>query len=142
MLIAFLIMGTASMTYGNGPSGDRKKSTKRIYEIVSLTDNRVKLITQIHLVPPGSRLLHENVEFKDIGTLPVKENLEKKARVDIDFFEKKLREEMGKDKDLKFETALFNIYLDFMGKYTTDLIYMIYKIQGTTQVDRLKVEGF
>ncbi len=124
-LIIILLLGAVSI--GHGKESSAKKSNG-LYEIESLPDNRIKLIPHIHLVPPGSQLLHANVEFKDIGTLPVKEDLEKKAKVDIDFFEKKLKEEIGMDKKLEFQTALFNIYKDFIGKYTTDLIYMIYRI--------------
>ena len=139
LFILLVIMGTASSIYGNRSSGksptasgksptSSEKSPKKLYELVNLTDTSVKLIPNIHLVPPGSQLVNENVTFKDIGALPDKEDLEKKARVDINFFEKKLKEDIGKDKGIEFEKAIFNIYKDFVGNYTTDLIFMIYKI--------------
>jgi hypothetical protein len=110
------------------------ESKKKFYEIEFLDKNNIKLTSHIHLIPPGSQLLHENVRLKDIGDLPIKADLKadlkKDAMLSIVFFEKKLKEEVGKNSHLKFEKALFNVYMDFMGKHTTDMIYMIYKIRG------------
>ena len=124
-----MVVGTISGAHGNGSKGKgpQDKSKKKLYRIVLLSSDSVKLISDIHLIPPGSKLLHKKITFKDIGALPDKDILIKKARVDIDFFEKKLRGEVGKEKQIEFDMALFNIYKDFMGNYTTDLVHMVYK---------------
>jgi hypothetical protein len=110
------------------------ESKKKFYEIEFLDKNSIKLTSHIHLIPPGSQLLHENVRLKDIGDLPIKADinadLKKDAMLSIVFFEKKLKEEVGKNSQLEFEKALFNVYMDFMGNHTTDMIYMTYKIKG------------
>ena len=126
-LMMFFVIYVVSAAYGDKPPPENKK---KFYEIEFLNQNTVKLTSHIHLIPPGSQLLHENVRLKDIGALPIKADLKKDAMTSIIFFEKKLKEEIQKNKRLEFEKALFNVYIDFMGKYTTDMIYMIYKIRG------------
>jgi len=123
----FFVLCGISTAYGDKSPTESKK---KFYEIEFLNKNIVKLTSHIHLIPPGSQLLHENVSFKDIGALPIKADLKKDAMTSIIFFEKKLKEEIEKNRHLEFEKALFNVYMDFMGKHTTDMIYMIYKIRG------------
>lgn len=126
-LLMFFVLCSVSTAYGEE---SRTENKKKFYGIEFLDKNNVKLTSHIHLIPPGSKLLHENVRLKDIGDLPIKADLKKDAMLSIVFFEKKLKEEVGKNKSLEFEEALFNVYMDFMGKRTTDMIYMIYKIRG------------
>ena len=126
VFVVSLILGNFSTLYGNEPTA---KARKKLYEIVFLDKDTVKLTSHIHLIPPGSQLAHENVKFKDIGALPIKADLNKDAMASITFFEKKLKEEIGKNKSLEFNKALFNIYRDFMGNYTTDMIHMTYNVQ-------------
>jgi len=126
LLVILLICGNWTGLYADGPPEKSKKTNKKYYEIVYLDKNTVQLISHIHLIPPGSQLRHENVKFKDIGTLPIKADLKKDALASITFFEKKLKEELGNHKPLKLNEALFNVYQDFMGNYTTDMIYMTY----------------
>lgn len=126
-LLIFFVLCSVSAAYGGKSPAE---SERKFYEIEFLNKDSVKLTSHIHLIPPGSQLLHENVRFKDIGSLPIKDDLEKDAMASVTFFEKKLKEEIGKNRRLEFEKALFNVYRDFMGKHTTDMIYMIYKIRG------------
>jgi hypothetical protein len=129
LLMLFVLLGVLP-SYCDQLMAENKK---KFYEIEFLDKNYIKLTSHIHLIPPGSQLLHENVRLKDIGDLPIKADLKadlkKDAMLSIDFFEKKLKEEVGKSSHLKFEKALFNVYMDFMGNHTTDMIYMTYKIR-------------
>lgn len=126
LLMLFVLLGVLP-SYCDQLMAENKK---KFYEIEFLDNNDIKLTSHIHLIPPGSQLLHENVRLKDIGDLPNKADLKKDAMLSIVFFEKKLIEEVGKNSHLKFEKALFNVYMDFMGNHTTDMIYMIYKNRG------------
>ena len=126
-VLMFFVLCGVSTAYGDKLPAESKK---KFYEIEYLNKNGVKLTSHIHLIPPGSQLLHENVRFKDIGALPIKADLKKDALTSIIFFEKKLKQEIQKNRRLEFEQALFNVYMDFMGNHTTDMIYMTYKIMG------------
>ncbi|MDP2644885.1 MAG: hypothetical protein Q8P24_08085 [Desulfobacterales bacterium] len=136
LMLSFMLWGNYSLLDAEGPPEKSQKNRKKYYEVVYLDKKRVKLISHIHLIPPGSRLTHENIKFEDIGTLPVKADLKKDAWASIAFFEKKLKEEVGPRRQLSLQEALFNVYQDFMGNYTTDMIYMTYNFTEPLQTGK------
>ena len=97
-----------------------------LYKLEKISEDTLKVIVNIHLIPPASRLIHKEIKFKEIESLPSGKEIKEKALVDVKFFKSQIKKDMDIKREIKLEDALFNIYQDMHGIYT-DPIYIIYK---------------
>ena len=116
-------------------SADNKAKTNGEKGLIELKreNGNIILISRFHLIPPGSTKIREKVPYKKIGKLNIKadKDLVKDAKVSIDFFEKKLKEKLSEEErqQIELKEAYFDIYRDFVGKYTTDMVYAVYEVK-------------
>jgi hypothetical protein len=105
-----------------------KPAEQSLFTLKDVTDSHLLLIPSIHLVPPGSTLLHKNKTLTELRAQPDGKEIEPLAQADINFFEGQLRKQIGKDAKLQVKEARFDVHQDFMGKKVTDLLSLEYTI--------------
>ncbi len=97
---------------------------KRLYKVEDAGKGSIKLVPLIHLVPPGSQVVHKGIELKEIERLPEGAKLKEKAMVDVKFFQELYEKE--NNVKLSLENAIFDIYKDFHDFYT-DPVHFVFK---------------
>lgn len=110
------------------PAQGEEPASQSLFTVKDATDAKLTLVPSIHLVPPGSTLLHKNKTLEELKAQPDGKELEKLALADISFFEGQLQKKIGADKKLTVKEARFDVHQDFMGKKVTDLLSIDYTI--------------
>lgn len=104
---------------------EKKQEPKKAYHIEEMGKNTVKLVPDLHLVPPASQVVHKGIDLEQMAKLPEGEELKKKAQVDIDFFKGLYEKDLGGEKELVLKKAVFDVYRDFHGLYTDPVYFLI-----------------
>jgi|GEM_PF-4402005 len=103
-------------------------ASQSLFTVKDATDSKLTLVPSIHLVPPGSTLLHKDKTLEELKAQPDGKEIEKLALADISFFEGQLQKKIGADKKLTVKEARFDVHQDFMGKKVTDLLSILYSV--------------
>lgn len=110
------------------PAQAEEAASQSLFTIKDATDSKLTLVPSIHLVPPGSTLLHKDKTLEELKAQPDGKEIEKLALADISFFEGQLQKKIGADKKLTVKEARFDVHQDFMGKKVTDLLSILYTV--------------
>lgn len=110
------------------PVQAEEAASQSLFTIKDATDSKLTLVPSIHLVPPGSTLLHKDKTLEELKAQPDGKEIEKLALADITFFEGQLQKKIGADKKLTVKEARFDVHQDFMGKKVTDLLSILYTV--------------
>lgn len=105
-----------------------EQAQQSLFTLKDVTDSHLILIPSIHLVPPGSTLLHKDKTLSELRALPDGKEIDPLAMADINFFEGQLRKRIGKEVKLTVKEARFDVHQDFMGKKVTDLLSIEYTL--------------
>lgn len=110
------------------PAHAAEPASQSLFTLKDATDSHLLLVPSIHLVPPGSTLLHKDKTLTELRALPNGKEIEPLAMADINFFEGQLRKRIGKEVKLTVKEARFDVHQDFMGKKVTDLLSIEYTL--------------
>lgn len=124
-----ILVMVLAVVWVNAFAGEKKQEPQKAYHVEEVGKNTVKLIPDLHLVPPASQLVHKGIDLEEMAKLPEGEELKKKAQVDIDFFKGLYEKDLGGEKELVLKKAVFDVYRDFHGLYT-DPVYFIIELRG------------
>lgn len=125
----FIMVMVLALMWVNAYGQEKKAEPKKAYHVEEVGKNTVKLIPDLHLVPPASQVVHKGIDLEEMAKLPEGEELKKKAQVDIDFFKGLYEKDLGGDKELVLKKAVFDVYRDFHGLYT-DPVYFLIEVKG------------
>jgi len=101
---------------------------KKVYRVEEMgkDKNLIRLIPELHLVPPGSNLVHKEISLKDMEKLKDGKKLQEKAMVDVKFFKEAYEKDFQRELTLK--EGVFNVYQDFHDYYT-DPAYFVFQVK-------------
>jgi hypothetical protein len=111
-----------------GPSLAQEKE-KKAYKVEEIKKGQIKLIPELHLVPPGSNIIHKEISLEAMEKLKEGAKLKEKAIVDVKFFKELYEKDSGGKKTLTLKKAVFNVYQDFHDQYT-DPVYFIFDVKA------------
>jgi hypothetical protein len=98
----------------------------RLYEVKQLTSGILLVDVKVHLIPPGSTKIAEQVSLDEIKKQKNQE-LFNDAMKSVKFFEERLDRslrEKAEQKKLILKSAMFDLYQDMMGRKFTDLLFI------------------
>ncbi len=94
-----------------------ENATSSLYTL-SLEENKhIKLVPKIHLIPPGSSKVYEEVHLKALSDIQPP-SIQESAHKDVQFFKNKVQEDT--QTTMQVLDAVFDVYKDMMGNYYTD----------------------
>ncbi len=124
-LVSILLVFASSLLL----AGEKDQEAKKAYHVEQMGKNGVKLVPDLHLVPPATQVVHKGIELKQMAKLKEGEELKKKAQVDIDFFKGLYEKDLGEGKELILKEAYFDVHKDFRGELYTDPVYFVFGIK-------------